>query len=304
MKILFAGTPDVALPTLELVAQQHDVVGVITRPDAPIGRKRTITPSPVAVAAEALNVEILKTSRFDAATSAFIRNSGAELGVVVAYGALIPQSDLALLPHGWINLHFSHLPQWRGAAPLQRDIMAGATHANLSIFQLVAELDAGDVFDAVATPFSDRETAGEALVRLARIGAERVAHVVDQIESGSAVATRQVGEVSYAHKLSADDGRLHPGMSSSEAFNTFRGVTPEPGAWIESRSGRVKILEAEPNSATSVTHGGISVDSQSVVIGFSDGGLSLITVQPAGKTAMTASDWARGLPNPTQWTFS
>jgi len=304
MKIIFAGTPEVAIPTLEALVRLHDVVGVITRPDAELGRKRVLTPSPVAVAASALGLDVFKTSHFDSETSAFIRNCGAELGVVVAYGALIPRHDLSLLLYGWLNLHFSQLPQGRGAAPLQRDIMAGATVAGISVFQLVSELDAGDVFDVTRMPLNEAETAGEAFPRLAVLGAERMLHVVSEIEANTAVSMAQSGLATYARKLSIGDGRLVPGMSFHHAFNVYRGVTPEPGAWLESSSGRIKILECFPTVDVHVNPGLIAISSTSVSIGFADGGLSLGVVQPAGKTAMPAQDWARGLPDPSQWTFA
>lgn len=303
MKILFAGTPEVAIPTLEALNARHEVVGVITRPDAPLGRKRILTPSSVAQRATQLGLAIHKTSRFTQETSDFIAQSGAELGVVVAYGALIPEHDLAAVAHGWINLHFSQLPQWRGAAPLQRTIMSGATEVGLSIFTLVAELDAGPVFESMSVPLGATETAGEALIRLAGIGSHEIVRVVEALESGTATSTEQVGLVSLASKLTANDGRLEPEDTARSAFDIFRGVTPEPGAWIDSTTGRVKILECSMPEAGSVSPGAILASPESVLIGFNDGPLSLITVQPAGKVAMPAHDWARGLQR-EQWSFS
>jgi methionyl-tRNA formyltransferase len=303
MKIIFTGTPEVAIPTLDALNARHEVVGVITRPDAPLGRKRILTPSSVAQRATQLGLPIHKTSRFSSETSDFISQSGAELGVVVAYGALIPESDLASVTHGWINLHFSQLPQWRGAAPLQRTIMSGATEVGLSIFTLVAELDAGPVFESMSVPLGATETAGEALSRLASVGSHEVVRVVEALESDTATSTDQVGQVSFASKLTADDGRLESQDTARSAFNIFRGVTPEPGAWIDSTTGRVKILDCAMAEDGSVSSGAILASPQSVLIGFADGALSLITVQPAGKVAMPAHDWARGLQRES-WRFS
>ncbi|MCX6494954.1 MAG: methionyl-tRNA formyltransferase [Actinobacteria bacterium] len=303
MKIIFAGTPEVAIPTLEALNARHEVVGVITRPDAPLGRKRILTPSSVAQRATQLGLAVHKTSRFTQETSDFIAQSGAELGVVVAYGALIPEHDLAAVAHGWINLHFSQLPQWRGAAPLQRTIMSGATEVGLSIFTLVAELDAGPVLESMSVPLGATETAGEALTRLATVGSHEIVRVVESIETGIATSTEQVGQVSFAGKLTANDGRLEPKDTARSAFNIFRGVTPEPGAWIDSTTGRVKILECTMAEAGSVSPGAVLASPESVLLGFNDGSLSLITVQPAGKISMPAHDWARGLQR-EQWSFS
>jgi methionyl-tRNA formyltransferase len=303
MKIIFAGTPEVAIPTLDALNARHEVVGVITRPDAPLGRKRILTPSSVAQRATQLGLPIHKTSRFTSETSAFISQSGAELGVVVAYGALIPESDLASVTHGWINLHFSQLPQWRGAAPLQRTIMSGATEVGLSIFTLVAELDAGPVFDSMSVPLGATETAGQALARLASVGSHEIVRVVESIETGIATSTNQVGQVSFASKLTADDGRLEPQDTARSAFSIFRGVTPEPGAWIDSTAGRVKILDCAMAEDGSVSPGTLLASPDSVLIGFTDGALSLITVQPASKVVMPAQDWARGLQRES-WRFS
>lgn len=303
MKIIFAGTPEVAIPTLDALNARHEVVGVITRPDAPLGRKRILTPSSVAQQATQLGLPIHKTSRFTSETSDFISQSEAELGVVVAYGALIPESDLASVTHGWINLHFSQLPQWRGAAPLQRTIMSGATELGLSIFRLVPELDAGPVFESMSVALGATETAGEALTRLASIGSHEVVRVVEALESGTATSSNQLGQVSFGSKLTADDGRLRPEHGALSAYCTFRGVTPEPGAWIDSIAGRVKILECAMADDGGVTPGTLLVSPDSVLIGFADGALSLITVQPAGKVAMPAQDWARGLQRES-WRFS
>lgn len=310
MKILFAGTPEVAVPALEALAREHEVVAVLTRPDAPIGRKRLLTPSPVALTSERLGIPIIKASRIDDAATSIIAGTGAELGVVVAYGALIPDSTLHALARGWINLHFSKLPELRGAAPLQRAIIAGAQQAHLTVFHLVAELDAGAIIDVVSEPLNDEETAGHAFERLAEIGAQQLCRVVDAMSSGEAIAIAQSGVATYAHKLSVAEGQLIPTMTHRDALNRFRGVTPEPGAWIQSSTGRIKILACAV-SDTSDSHapgeftkpGSASFHNGSVHLGFSDGELSVFQVQPAGKQAMSAADWFRGIHSPNVWQF-
>lgn len=310
MKILFAGTPEVAVPALEALAREHEVIAVLTRPDAPIGRKRILTPSPVALASERLGIPIIKSSRIDDEAALRIADTGAELGVVVAYGALIPDSTLHALSRGWINLHFSKLPELRGAAPLQRAIIAGAQQAHLTVFHLVTELDAGAIIDVVSEPLNDDETAGHAFERLAEIGAQQLCRVVDAIDSGEATAIAQSGMATYAHKLSVADGQLTPAMMHRDALNRFRGVTPEPGAWIESSTGRVKLLACavsdttnSPAPAEFTKPGSVSFHNGSVHLGFSDGELNVTQVQPAGKQAMSASDWFRGIHSPKDWRF-
>lgn len=304
MKILFAGTPSVAVPALERLAVDHEVVGVLTRPDAPVGRKREVTPSPVAVRALELGMRIHKSSRFDDETLSFVRGSGAKLGVVVAYGALVSDEGLGALDLGWINAHFSHLPALRGAAPLQRDIIAGAETASITIFQLVTDLDAGDVLAVSSHLLGSQETSGEAFARLALEAGSALSQAVSDISRGSAIASPQVGVVTYAHKLTSEDGQLRPSMTISDAFNRFRGVTPEPGAWIDSASGRIKILECTPSAEQGSVPEHISLSTSDVNIGFRDGSLSLITVQPAGKLPMPARDWARGITSIEDWSFS
>jgi methionyl-tRNA formyltransferase len=304
MKIFFAGTPAVAVPALERLAIDHEVVGVLTRPDAPVGRKREITPSPVATRARELGIQTHKSSRFDAQTLSFVRESGAKLGVVVAYGALVSEEALNALDFGWINAHFSHLPLHRGAAPLQRDIMSGAETAGISIFELVTELDAGDLYSVSSHALNERETAGEALSRLAPVAGSELSHVAQLIESGSAKKTPQFGLATYAHKLTSIDGQLQSSMNFMDAFNRYRGVTPEPGAWIDSVSGRIKVLECTPLREISSAPGRISQSGTDVVVGFQDGCIALTTVQPAGKSPMSARDWVRGIVSIDEWMFS
>ena len=185
MRLVFAGTPAPAVPTLErLVAGPHEVVGVVTRPPAPLGRKRVLTPSPVAQAAERLGVPVIEAARLDERATAAIAALEPDLGVIVAYGGLVREPLLSLPEHGWINLHFSLLPAWRGAAPVQQALIAGDAVAGASVFQLVAELDAGDVFATEQRAVGAGETAGELLEALAMSGADLTAGVVDAIAVG------------------------------------------------------------------------------------------------------------------------
>src|SRR5690242_10789804 len=192
MRLVFAGTPAPAVPSLRrLAASAHDIAAVITRQDAPLGRKRVLTPSPVATAAEELGLPVIRADRLDAAATAEIAALEPDLGVIVAYGGLVREPLLSTPAHGWINLHFSLLPRWRGAAPVQHALIAGDARTGASVFQLVAELDAGDVFAEVAYRPAPDATAGDVLAALAEAGAELLAHVVDGIAAGTALSHPQ-----------------------------------------------------------------------------------------------------------------
>ncbi|GAA2525182.1 methionyl-tRNA formyltransferase [Microbacterium mitrae] len=297
MRIAFAGTPAVAVPTLRaLVASGHDVAVVITRPDAPLGRKRVMTPSPVAEAAAELGIEVIKAARLDDATTAQIAAHNIDLGVIVAYGGLVREPLLSTPTHGWINLHFSLLPLWRGAAPVQRSMMANDAVTGVAVFQLVPALDAGDLFAIDEVPMPKDATAGEFLAELAERGAPVVVDVVQQIADGSAVASAQVGEPTTAAKLEREDGRIDWNQASGAVYAHLRGVTPEPGAFTTIDGTPLKVLRAARSASTRrPAPGELTFDNGSVIIGTATAPLILVTVQPAGKAAMAAADWWRGL---------
>lgn len=296
MRLIFAGTPDVAVPSLErLLAGPHEVAAVLTREDAPLGRKRVLTPSPVARAAEAAGIPVLKANRLTAEVTAAITALAADLGVIVAYGGLLREPLLSAPRLGWINLHFSLLPAWRGAAPVQHALLAGDTVTGASVFQLVRELDAGDVFGVLRSPIDPDATAGSLLSTLAVSGADFLAGVVDSLADGSAVPVPQNGPVSLAPKLTIDDGRLVWTAPAAEVYNRFRGVTPEPGAHTTIGGARFKVLEARPAPDVRMPPGRLALDDGRVVIGTGTTALELLRVQPAGKPAMAAADWWRGL---------
>lgn len=300
LRIVFAGTPAVAVPTLDLLAASgHEVVGVVTRPPAPLGRKRVLTPSPVAQAAERLGLPVIDAARLDAEATERIAALRPDLGVVVAYGGLVREPLLSTPAHGWINLHFSALPAWRGAAPVQRAIIAGDPELGASVFRLVPELDAGDVYASRTRPVAPGETAGLALESLAATEADLVLEVVDAIAAGTAIATPQEGEPTFAPKLAIEDGRIDWSRPTAEVDARVRGVTPEPGAHTEVGGIRLKILEAVPIAdgaeATPLEAGELRMDRKRVLAGTADGAMELRRVQPAGRTAMAAADWWRGL---------
>jgi methionyl-tRNA formyltransferase len=296
MRLVFAGTPQVAVPSLRaLAAGDHELSSVITRADAPQGRRRVLTPSPVAAVADELGLVVHNASRLDAGVTAQIAGEAPDLGVIVAYGGLVREPLLSLPRFGWINLHFSLLPRWRGAAPVQRAIMAGDAVTGASVFQLVAELDAGPVFAEEEYAVPECATAGDVLGALAESGAALLQRVVDAIADGSAVARPQTGEPTFAAKLTLADGALDWTADASAVLARIRGVTPEPGAHTTVDGARVKVLAARAADAPALAAGEIAASGRAIIVGTATGPVELVTVQPAGKPAMAAGDWWRGL---------
>jgi methionyl-tRNA formyltransferase len=297
MRLVFAGTPDAAVPSLGvLAASDHDIVAVITRRDAPIGRKRVLTPSPVALAAAELGLETINTDRLDEAATEQITGLKPDLGVIVAYGGLVREPLLSAPEHGWINLHFSLLPRWRGAAPVQHALIAGDAVTGAAVFQLVPALDAGDVFAERRYQVPQDATSGDVLAALAVEGADLLAGVVDAIGAGRAIAIPQTGQATLAPKLGDDDGRIRWDETRDAILSRIRGVTPEPGAHTSVDGTRVKILAAAgaPAGAPRLGPGEPSLHERAVIVGTATEPLMLERVQPAGKSSMSAADWWRG----------
>ncbi len=296
MRIVFAGTPAPAVPSLQALARSsHEVVGVVTRRDAALGRKRVLTPSAVAAAAAELGLPAVKTDRLDADATAAITALEPDLGVIVAYGGLVREPLLSTPRHGWINLHFSLLPRWRGAAPVQRALIAGETTTGAAVFRLVPELDAGDVFAELRYDVPAAATAGEVLDALADSGARLLAGVVDGIAAGTASAVAQQGEPTFAPKLTIADGLLDFSLPARAVLDRYRGTTPEPGAHALIDGQRLKILSAGPGPDMDVPPGRVLLHGKQVVAGTASGTVVLERVQPAGRAAMPATDWWRGL---------
>jgi methionyl-tRNA formyltransferase len=296
VRLVFAGTPAAAVPTLRaLAASEHEIVAVVTRADAPVGRKRVLTPSPVAAVAEELGLPVLKANRLDEEVTARIAALEPDLGVIVAYGGLVRARLLAVPRLGWINLHFSLLPRWRGAAPVQRALMAGEERIGAAVFQLVAELDAGDVFAGIEEEVAGR-SAGELLEVLAERGAALTGEVVDGLAAGTAVAVPQSGEVTLAPKLDVTDGRIDWTLPTARILALVRGVTPEPGASTAVGDARLKVLAVhEARTDAPLAPGAVLLDAGRALVGTGDGAVELVSVQPAGKTPMPGAAWARGL---------
>lgn len=299
MRLVFAGTPQVAADTLaEVLANpRHEVVAVLTRPDAPQGRSSRLVPSPVAQVAREHGIEILRPQRArDPELAERLGALAPECCPVVAYGGLIPQSLLDLPAHGWINVHFSLLPRWRGAAPVQRSILAGDRVTGVSVFQLVAELDAGDVLATADYPLGELETAGEALAGLQKRGAAVLNDTLDRIADGTATATPQPVEgVTLAPKLTPEAARLDWSRPAAELQQQVLANNPSPMAWCEWDGQRFRVLLARALASSELAAGEMRAEKRRLLVGTGAGDLELITVQPAGRKPVAGADWARGL---------
>jgi methionyl-tRNA formyltransferase len=296
MRLVFAGTPIAAVPSLEvLAAGPHEMVAVLTRPDAPVGRKRVLTPSPVAVRAEELGLPVDRPAVLDDAYAARLGALQPDLGVVVAYGALLREPILSLPPLGWINLHFSLLPRWRGAAPVQRALLAGDRETGASVFQLERGMDTGPVYGTLRRAIGPDETAGDLLEALASDGAALLAGVVDALAAGTAAGRPQLGEPTLAPKLTLLDGAIDWREPAERVLDRVRGATPEPGAFVVLGDGRLKVLEARrAASADRLEPGRLVLSSGKVLLGAADQPIELVRVQAAGGRALEAVAWWRG----------
>jgi methionyl-tRNA formyltransferase len=305
VRLVFAGTPAAALPTLRaLAASRHELAAVVTRPDAPVGRGRKVNRSPVAELAEELGVETLKPARpkeewfLDR-----LRAIAPDCCPVTAYGALLPQAALDIPPRGWVNLHFSVLPAWRGAAPVQHAVLRGDDISGATTFQIVKELDAGPVFGTLTEPIRPADTSGDLLERLARSGAELLVRTLDAIEDGTLRAVPQpLDGVSYAPKLTPADAEVDWKLPAHLIDRQIRGCTPDPGAWTQFDGARVKLWPVALAAGAGLAAGGpglapgeLRVDRSAVYAGTGSVPVRLGDVQPPGKRRMPAADWARGL---------
>ena len=300
MRLVFAGTPAAAVRSLEaLLGSRHEVVAVVTRPDAPSGRGLQVAKSPVAQRAEAAGLEILRPERpKDPDFLARLRELAPDCCPVTAYGALIPQPALDIPRHGWVNLHFSLLPAWRGAAPVQHSIWHGDDLTGATTFALVRELDAGPVFGVVTEPVKPSDTAGDLLARLSVSGAELLVATMDGIESGELVARPQPADgISLAPKITAGDAHVDWHKPALAVSRLIRACTPAPGAWSVLDGTRLKLgpLAAVTDSGGAAAPGELLVERSRVLVGTGTLPVELGDVQPDGKRLMRAPDWARGL---------
>ncbi|MEU8223931.1 methionyl-tRNA formyltransferase [Kribbella sp. NPDC048915] len=298
MRVVFAGTPEPAVIALEAIVQsRHELVGVVTRPDAPAGRGRKLVASPVAQYAEELGVEILKPVKpSDPEFLARLREIAPDCCPVVAYGGLLPQAALDIPPHGWINLHFSVLPAWRGAAPVQHSIIAGDDVAGASTFRIVKALDAGPVYGVLTEPIGPADTAGDLLHRLAVSGSKLLVDTLDGIEAGVLEAREQPEDgVTLAPKITVEDAELDLTAPAQRVDRLVRGCNPAPGAWTTFRGERLKVLAVRLTDDLELEPGELRATKSSVHVGTGSKAVELVQVQPQGKKPMAAADWARGV---------
>mgnify|MGYP002712054153 FL=1 len=298
MRLVFAGTPEPAAAALDrLIASDHEVVAVLTRPDARRGRGRTLHPSPVKALALEHGIEVLTPESLtrDAAIRDQLVSLAPDAIPVVAYGNLIPADMLDIPRHGWVNLHFSLLPQWRGAAPVQAAIANGDTITGATTFHINEGLDTGDVLATLETEIGQTETSGELLERLAYSGADLLVETMDALAAGTATPTPQPEEGTYAHKIHPSDARVDWTQPGAVIDRTIRAHTPAPGAWTMRGGERFKLGPVVPTGGGSLAPGSVQFGKNEVLVGTADGDARLGMIQPPGKKMMNAADWARGL---------
>jgi methionyl-tRNA formyltransferase len=275
---------------MALVASEFDVVSVITRADSPQGRKQVVAPTPVALAALDLGLPVIKTNSLRE-----VDIPPADLGIVVAYGGLVPERLLSEPFHGWMNVHFSVLPEYRGAAPVQRALWDGRADTGISIFRLVHELDAGPVYFSKSIPFHATETASEALDRVAHATTDDLVATSRLVAAGALHPHEQLGQPSYAHKIAREDGRIDWTLPANVVESHIRAVTSEPGAFTTLGGVPFGIVRVAPFDHESVGAGHVEWSNDRVIAGTGDGNLELLEVKPPGKTVMWATDWWRGV---------
>ncbi|WEV69966.1 methionyl-tRNA formyltransferase [Bifidobacterium sp. ESL0775] len=331
LKVLFAGTPDVAVPGLRRLAgdkEHFEVVAVLTRPDAPQGRGRKLTPSPVKEAALELDIPVLEGDPKEPSFIAELKATGAQAGAIVAYGKILKKDVLAALPMGWYNLHFSLLPQWRGAAPVQRSIWRGDTVTGATVFRLTEGMDTGPILAQSTCEIGPHDTSGDLLDRLAEDGSHLLASALEAMAEGRIVMQEQPqGAYEVAKKISHDDARIRFDVPVFAVDRQIRACTPEPGAWcmlhpqgvvsadngngdrasagedVEKDMGDAEpfhVLEArpadeqDPQVPSDLKPGMLATTKKHVWIGTATAPIELLRVKAQGKKAMRAADWARG----------
>lgn len=297
MESVFLGTPESAVPSLEALDRISHVLTVITRPDRPRGRSRAPEPSPVARRASELGLSVAKPeARADLVAT--LQNIDADVAVVAAFGMILPAAALEAPRHGMVNVHYSLLPRWRGAAPVERAILAGDPTTGVTLMALDEGLDTGPTLAAWETSIGADETGGELTERLARAGGELLARHLGAFVSGALTPQSQDDtQATYASRLSTDEAALDLSRPAVELAAAIRAFNPRPGAHVSRQGQRFKILRARP-APGSLPIGELAVDDGRILLGTGEGTLELTVVQPAGSRAMAAVDWARGVRGP------
>ncbi|MBT4908598.1 MAG: methionyl-tRNA formyltransferase [Microbacteriaceae bacterium] len=300
MRVLFAGSPDAALPCLRaLVEAGVQVVGVLTQPARPVGRKRVLTPTPVEFFANEQGLAVFTPSSPEE-TSAALKACSPDVAIVVAYGRLLDQTALEALPQGWWNVHFSLLPRWRGAAPVAHAIVQGDRETGISLFRLEKGLDTGPIASMSRVPIAAQDTTGTLLTKLAARAPAMVLELLADLASQSVSLSEQTGDVTLAPKPLSEDGKIVWSQPWERVYQQFRAMTPEPGAYAQrsDTSDRVNILEMTPATGeAAMAPGSLRVGDEGILVGTASDPVTLRMVKPAGKNQMKAVDWFRGLPN-------
>lgn len=297
MRVIFAGTPQVALPSLRaIVAAGHEVAAVLTRPDAPAGRGKRLTASPVAQLAHELGLPVLKPQRPDEELVGQVAALAADAAAVVAFGMLLPQPLLDAVPGGWVNLHFSLLPRWRGAAPVQRAILAGDEVTGVTTFRIVKQLDAGPSYRQLEVPIRPGETSGELLARCADLGAAVLVDSLDDVAAGVDPTPQPNEGVTLAPKIHPDDVRIDWSQPALQIDRLVRAANPTPGAWTLLDGERFQVLEVAParRNEPPLPPGVLAGDRRHLWVGTGSGDLELRAVKAFGRRPMGGADWARG----------
>lgn len=292
-RVAFLGTPEVAVPFLEWLVAEHTVAGVVTRPDAARGRSSRPQPSPVASAASQLGLAIAKPARAADVAPALAGFGGLDVGVVVAYGSIIRPDALALPAQGHVNVHFSILPRWRGAAPVQRAILAGDPRTGVTIMKLDEGLDTGPYLAVTSISLAGERTAGEVLEQLVDSGVGLLSRVLDRYLGGGLVPVTQPRSGVTAPKIAPSEARLDVGSEPRDFVARSLAFSPKPGAWVDHGDTRLTILRARLADGTGEP-GALSFDGRHVFCSVGSGRVELLEVRPAGGRVMAAADWARG----------
>ena len=305
MRIIFAGTPVNAAHSLRtLVGSGHDVVAVLTREDAPVGRKRVVTESAVAAVSRELGIEIIKANIISSEVRSLLSSYRADIGVVVAYGVLFDNKTLNLFEFGWVNLHYSLLPAWRGAAPVQAALLSGTNKTGVSLFQLDEGMDTGPIWNTLQTEIQPRENAQDLLSRLSLLGDSLLLETLPQIFGGMVEPIGQSGLPSYARKISRNEVKLNFSETAINLERLVRAAYPEPIAWCTCNGNQIQVLEAfalgktnwNELGSTEAPIGSLIREKNRVMVQAGQGTLLEISkVKPSGKSQMSADDWYRGI---------
>lgn len=298
MRIIFAGTPNNAAHCLDvLVESGFDVAGVLTREDAPFGRNKVLTESPVASVALRHGIELMRANAVSVELAEWVSSVEADLGVIVAYGSILKKAVLDTPKKGWINLHYSLLPDFPGAAPVQHALMAGRTSTGVTVFRLDEGIDTGPILAQKEVEIGIEQSFGELLSELTAVGSELLVDTLAHIEDRFATQKSQTvpSGMPVAGKISRLDARLDFSKAAIEVHNLVRAMNPEPVAWFEYSGLQVRVLESSVDDSAKLGRGEGALLSGELVVGCSDQAIKLLKVQPAGKKAMPGADWFRGL---------